>query len=99
MHLVTLHPFTEQLVSLGEVFELTDSSSVDLLRQANFRRLTATASNGEGAYVEQGTLIYVYSIRRPAVLEPSTWALMLLGFVGLAVSVTAGHRSDSSSAP
>jgi hypothetical protein len=74
----------------GGVFELTYSPSVDLLRQANFRRLTASASNGEGAYIERGTLIYAYSPRRTnAVPEPSTWAMMLLGFTSLGF---AGYR-------
>jgi hypothetical protein len=68
----------------GGVFELTYSPKINLLRQADFKELVASASNGEGAYTEQGTLVYAYSRRQAnTVPETSTLAMLLLGFAGL----------------
>jgi PEP-CTERM motif len=77
----------------GGVFEFTYSPNVNLLRQADCRRLVASASNGEGAYIEEGTLTFAYERGRPnTVPEPSTWAMILLGFTSLSY---AGYRRAS----
>ena len=56
----------------GGIFQLVFDPSVDLLIDADFQTLQASASNGFGAYLEEGTLIFPQ-----AVPEPSSGLLIL----------------------
>lgn len=75
----------------GGVLSLIYSPTVDLLTDADFSSLSATAYNGFGAYVEPGTLAsaYVPPIIVPpiGIPEPTSWAMMILGLVGAGISV------------
>lgn len=66
----------------GGVFDFTYADGVDLLVQADFRSIAATAYNGNRNYVEAGTLVFAVA----PVPEPATWTLLLASFM------LAGHR-------
>lgn len=83
----------------GAAFAFDYLPSVNLL-DAQFNLLSLTAFNGLGAYVEAGTLGYVYSPPpsdppgppAPSAPEPSTWALLTFG-VAIAGAALRRHRA------
>jgi hypothetical protein len=70
--------------------------SAGLLFTASGRQFSAQLQEGSTTFVESGfTFGFTNVTPPPAVPEPSTWAMMLIGFAGLGY---AGHRASRKSA-
>jgi hypothetical protein len=73
--------FGETRIFGGGVFQFSFDPSVNLFENTDFDTLTASASNGLGAYIEDGTLTF------PTIPEPGSGIIVLTSLLALALAL------------
>ena len=94
-------PLTITLTALGggtRTFDVTSpngSNIFDIIAGAGESYTSASFSTTNGGFVDFKQLRLVLAGSTPAVPEPATWALMLLGFGGIGFAMRRGRRANS----